>query len=89
MNARDKDGKTTLMAVAAKGDLETVRFLLDSGADVHAEAANGNTALQLAEEGGQQGNRQAVGVARRGGMRLPSYQQGAKDQFNRSARNSN
>lgn len=41
----DEEGKTPLMAAAGRGDLEAVRALLATGADVNAADAHGFTAL--------------------------------------------
>src|SRR5262249_12693100 len=54
VNARDPEGRTTLM-LAASSDLlpfETVKTLLDKGADVQAKSPDGRTALDLAKQRG-------------------------------------
>ena len=48
MNAIDSNGKTALMLVAEKVNLEMVRYLVGQGAEVNAIDSNGKTALMLA-----------------------------------------
>ena len=43
VNTRDKDHETPLHVAAYTLDLESVQFLLDNGADVHAEGGQGQT----------------------------------------------
>jgi ankyrin repeat protein len=56
-NARDVNGWTPLMAAAQRGEPDVVRELLATGADPHAVAPGGVTALLAALEGG---NREVV-----------------------------
>ncbi|MBX7224329.1 MAG: ankyrin repeat domain-containing protein [Blastocatellia bacterium] len=48
VNAKDENGKTPLMLAAEKNDVETVRLLLQNGADKGAADKDDNTALDLA-----------------------------------------
>jgi hypothetical protein len=50
-----RGGETPLMRAAARGDVEVVRALLDAGADVNAERADGFTPLILAVFFGHEG----------------------------------
>jgi ankyrin repeat protein len=52
VNAKDKDGKTALMAASEKGHTEIVKTLIDNGANVNAKSKIGSTALMLASLGG-------------------------------------
>ena len=54
-NARDFEGRPVLVAAAASDTLpiETVQLLLQRGADVHAKAPDGVTALDAARQRGQ------------------------------------
>ncbi len=45
VNAKDKDGKTPLMAAVGQGNLQVVPLLLDKGADVNARDKDAQTAL--------------------------------------------
>jgi ankyrin repeat protein len=47
-NVQSKTGKTPLMLAALAGDLETVKLLVESGADVNAEDYFGSNALNYA-----------------------------------------
>ena len=49
-NARDKDGRTALMAASANNSSKVVTALLDAGADVNAKSKDGQTALMLAAQ---------------------------------------
>jgi ankyrin repeat protein len=51
LDARDKDGFTPLMRAAEAGDAELAAWLIQRGANAHAEDA-GETALTLAEGAG-------------------------------------
>jgi ankyrin repeat protein len=48
INARDKDGSSTLMIASEKGDFEMAQLLIQSGADVNANNIDGYTALMYA-----------------------------------------
>ncbi|GHT97608.1 hypothetical protein FACS1894126_1990 [Alphaproteobacteria bacterium] len=50
INAGDQYGKNAFHRAAEQGRAETVRFLLDEGADINAEDHAGNTALHLAAD---------------------------------------
>jgi ankyrin repeat protein len=51
VNATANDGATALMLAASSGEIESVRALLRSGADLSGRyAQNGKTALMLAKE---------------------------------------
>ena len=56
INAKDKDGKTTLMKTVENRNLEIVKYLVDNGANVNAKNKNGNTPLILAPYGGDKKN---------------------------------
>ncbi len=49
-NAQDGDGRTVLIAAAARGDLEVVNTLLSRGADPNVKDKRGYTALSHAVE---------------------------------------
>ena len=56
LDAQDADGSTALHCACWKGHLEAVRFLLESGADVHAHNTNdhwGTTPLHAAAHANQ------------------------------------
>ncbi len=56
IDARDTDGSTPLHCAAWKGNLEAVRALLDSGADIEAQNGNehwGGAPLHAAAHGNQ------------------------------------
>jgi ankyrin repeat protein len=56
LQARDKDGSTPLHCAVWKGHVETVRFLLDAGADINDHNQNGHwgtTPLHAAAHGDQ------------------------------------
>src|SRR5204863_46458 len=48
VNARDADGYTALHYAAARGDNETILYLVEHGADVLAVARNGQTTVDMA-----------------------------------------
>jgi ankyrin repeat protein len=54
VNVKGERGMTPLACAAAAGALESVTLLLQAGADPHAKAADGSTALGQAIEGGHQ-----------------------------------
>jgi hypothetical protein len=49
VNMRTSEGETLLMLASKHGHPETVRLLLEKGADHDAQDSNGNTALSLAK----------------------------------------
>lgn len=49
MNAKTNNCVTTLMSAALIGDIDTVKVMLDRGADVNAQDRIGWTALKYAE----------------------------------------
>jgi|GEM_PF-2396549 len=51
VNQRDRDGATALIRAAEKGDVKTLRQLLENGADINAADKNGWTALMKAVKG--------------------------------------
>jgi len=53
VNAKDKDGWTALIGAAAKGHTDTVKALIDAGADVNAKDKYGETAPMNAATGGR------------------------------------
>ncbi|MGB7209617.1 MAG: ankyrin repeat domain-containing protein, partial [Pyrinomonadaceae bacterium] len=48
-NAKNKTGRTALMIAAEHGSSETVRALLENGADVHVTTKKRQTAWDLAD----------------------------------------
>ncbi len=52
--ASEEDNGTALMSAAAAGDLDMVRLLVESGANVNAEDSDGGSALGAALEKGNQ-----------------------------------
>jgi ankyrin repeat protein len=46
------EGRTALMAAAAGGHVDTVKILLENGANVGTTSVHGRTALDYAQEGG-------------------------------------
>jgi len=48
INAKDKEGRTPLMAAISRGNIQIVRMLLDEGADVNIHDESGITALIIA-----------------------------------------
>jgi ankyrin repeat protein len=48
VNARDRDGYTAMHHAAARGDNETIKFLLAHGADPKAVARSGQTTVDMA-----------------------------------------
>ncbi len=49
VNMRTSEGESLLMLASKNGHIETVRLLLEKGADRDAQDRNGNTALSLAK----------------------------------------
>jgi len=49
MNAKTNNYVTTLMSAAFMGDIDTVKVMLDRGADVNAQDRIGWTAMRYAE----------------------------------------
>lgn len=47
LNAKDKDGNTALHIASLKGDLESIKSLLDKGVDIEIQNGMGATALYL------------------------------------------
>ena len=52
VNDADKQGMTALLSAAGRGQLSTVRLLLDTGAKVNLSAADGETAIMAAARHG-------------------------------------
>ena len=52
MNARNKYGSTALMLAARYGTAESVKLLLDAGADVNARSELGQSSLMKAAKAG-------------------------------------
>jgi ankyrin repeat protein len=50
VNAQRNDGWSALMRAARYGRTETVRLLIEAGADVNANSNDGETALMLASQ---------------------------------------
>jgi ankyrin repeat protein len=68
VNAADSSGTTVLMLAAGAGDVDTIRLLLDRGADVHArEEVMGQSALMFAAAHNRV---RAIGVLLAHGARL-------------------
>ena len=64
VNARRKDGWTSLHCVALKGRLEVVRVLLDHGANAKLETKEGETALHIVSRGKYNSEGYRVGITR-------------------------
>lgn len=52
VNVADEQGVTPLHLAAQRGDEDTIKFMLASGADIHAVAKNGKTVWDYAVDGG-------------------------------------
>jgi ankyrin repeat protein len=52
VNAKDRDGSTTLMIASERGDSEMARVLLENGADPNASDIDGYTALMFVSYSG-------------------------------------
>ena len=52
LNEKDKDGNTALILASSNGNVEVVKYLIDSGANVNIKNNECKTALDLAEENG-------------------------------------
>ena len=50
MNAKDEKGRTALMWATSKNSTDTVRLLMEAGADVNAKDNDGKTALMYADD---------------------------------------
>jgi ankyrin repeat protein len=59
-DARDRQGRTPLHAVALRGDLAEAERLIAAGADVSAADSNGFTPLHLAAQEGHRGVAEAL-----------------------------
>jgi ankyrin repeat protein len=64
VNARRKDGWTSLHWAAFKGRLEVAQVLLDHGANANMETKRGETALHIVSRGEYDSQEQGVGTAR-------------------------
>lgn len=47
MNKKDENGKTQLHKASEQGDVNTVKYFVDKGADMNIKDSNGYTALHL------------------------------------------
>ena len=66
MDAKANNGVTALMMAADEGHIESVRTLLDAGADVNEKNNNDYTALMLAKE---QGHTEIAEILRKAGAK--------------------
>jgi ankyrin repeat protein len=64
VNAREKDGWTSLHWAAFKGRVEVAQFLLDHGANANMETANGESALHMVSRGEYGSEEHGIGIAR-------------------------
>jgi hypothetical protein len=64
VNAREKDGWTSLHWAAFKGRVEVAQLLLDHGANANMETEAGETALHIVSRGEYDSQEQGVGIAR-------------------------
>jgi ankyrin repeat protein len=66
VNQRDSTGATPLIRAASCGRMESVQFLIDHGADVHAVDNRGQSALAFAEKPGPFGvNRELIKILKK------------------------
>ncbi|MDW3684266.1 ankyrin repeat domain-containing protein [Cupriavidus sp. CV2] len=65
LDAQDGKGNTALMVAASSKQLDTLRLLLAKGASPHIQNLNGDTALSLAQSGGDSEIVQALQAAAR------------------------
>lgn len=62
-NLRDKDGYNAIHHAAARGDNETIRYLVSQGTDIHAISRRGQTTADLANSPEQRAQPQPATVA--------------------------
>jgi ankyrin repeat protein len=64
VNAREKDGWTSLHCAAFKGRVEVAQFLLDHGANAMLETDEGKSALHMVSRGKYGSEEHGIGIAR-------------------------
>jgi ankyrin repeat protein len=63
VNAREKNGRTSLHYAAFKGRVEVAQFLLDHGANATLETKEGKTALHIVSRGEYDSEEHGIGIA--------------------------
>ena len=79
-------GKILMMSAAENGKLDTVKYLIDKGANVHAKKRHGVTALKAASDAGRTHVVNLLSARRRPSSRAAVRYQGCLPWYQRSGR---